>query len=50
MYFGIAANLPEELAVARKKARERRLAANRAASCDRCFEPDAPVVARQNSS
>jgi hypothetical protein len=49
MYFGIAANLPEELAVARKKARERRLASNRAASCDRCFELNAPVVARQKS-
>jgi hypothetical protein len=50
MYFGTAANLPEELAVTRKKARERRLAANRAGSCDLCVEPDAPVVARQNPS
>jgi hypothetical protein len=50
MYFGIAANLPEELAVARKKARERRLAANRVASCDRCSGLDAPVVERQNPS
>jgi transposase InsO family protein len=50
MYFGIAATLPEELAVARKKARERRLASNRAASCDRCSSLDAPVVERQNSS
>jgi transposase InsO family protein len=40
MYFGTAANLPEELAVTRKKAREQRLAANRAASCDLCVEPD----------
>jgi hypothetical protein len=48
MYFGIAAYLPEELAVARKKARERRLASNRAASCDRCSAPHAPVVVRQN--
>jgi hypothetical protein len=50
MYFGTAATLPDELAEARKKARERRLAANRAASCDRCSALEAPVVERQNPS
>jgi hypothetical protein len=50
MYFGIAANLPEELAVARKKARERRMASNRAASYDRCSVQDPAVVKRQNPS
>ena len=37
MYFGTAANLPNELAAARSKARLERLAANRATSCDRCI-------------
>jgi transposase InsO family protein len=50
MYFGIAADLPAELAVARYKARERRLASNRAASCEGCSGLDAPVVERQNHS
>jgi len=36
MYFAIAVNLPTELADARKKARELRLATNRGASCGRC--------------
>jgi hypothetical protein len=36
MYLGTANNLPDELVVARRKARERRLAVNRAASCHRC--------------
>lgn len=36
MYFGTAANLPDELAAARRKARAWRLDANRAMSCDRC--------------
>jgi transposase InsO family protein len=47
MYFAIAATLPGELAVARKKAREQRLAANRATSCDRCSAPDAPTAQLQ---
>ena len=50
MYFGTAATLPDELAAARNKARERRLAANRAASCGRCSAPHAPVAVRQNPS
>jgi hypothetical protein len=50
MYFGTAATVADQLSVARKKARGRRLALNRAASCDRCLEPDAPAVTRQNSS
>ena len=37
MYFGTAADLPTELAVARSQARTARLAANRAMSCDRCI-------------
>lgn len=36
MYFGTAANLPDELAAARRKARAWRLDTNRAISCDRC--------------
>jgi transposase InsO family protein len=36
MYLGNANNLPDELAVARGKARERRLAVNRAVRCYRC--------------
>ncbi len=42
MYFGTAARLPEELATARKTARDKRLAANRAASCARCLPPSDP--------
>jgi len=37
MYFGTAANLPAELAAARRLARAARLAANRESSCDRCL-------------
>jgi len=37
MYFGTAADLPAELAVARDLARGARLAANRGLSCDRCL-------------
>jgi putative transposase len=36
MYLGTATNLHDELIVARAKARERRLVANRALSCHRC--------------
>jgi len=36
MYFGMAPNLPTELAAARKLARAARLAANRGLSCERC--------------
>ena len=36
MYFGMAANLPTELAAARQLARAARLAANRGLSCERC--------------
>ena len=44
MSLGSAANLSDELAAARKKARERRLALNRAASCHRCAPtPGAPA-------
>jgi len=39
MYLGTAKNLPDELVVARAKARERRLAVNRAVSCHRCAPP-----------
>jgi hypothetical protein len=39
MYFGTAKNLPDQLVVARAKARERRLAVNRAVSCHRCAPP-----------
>lgn len=36
MYFGMAANLPSELAAARQLARAARLATNRRLSCERC--------------
>ena len=36
MYFGMAANLPTELAAARQLARAARVAANRGLSCERC--------------
>jgi hypothetical protein len=36
VFFGTVPNLPMELAAARAKALERRLAANRSTSCDRC--------------
>ena len=36
MYFGMAANLPTELAAARQLARAARLTANRGLSCERC--------------
>jgi len=36
---GTAKNLPDQLVVARAKARERRLAVNRAVSCHRCAPP-----------
>ena len=39
MSFGTALNLPRDLAAACAKAREARLAANRALSCGRCVAP-----------
>jgi putative transposase len=39
MYLGTANSLPDELGVVRGKARERRLAVNRAVSCHRCAPP-----------
>ena len=39
MYFGTAPDPPADRADARKKARERRLATNRGASCARCTMP-----------
>ena len=36
MYFGTATNLGDDLAAARKGAIEKRIAENRATSCDRC--------------
>jgi transposase InsO family protein len=48
MYFGTAVDLPAELAAARSKAREERLAANRAMSCNQCSGqqaslPESPI-------
>jgi putative transposase len=37
MYFGTAADLPAELAAARGRARDSRLAANRALACEACL-------------
>ena len=39
VYFGTATSLPDELAAARIAAREKRLAANRVASCSRRTTP-----------
>jgi putative transposase len=39
VYLGTAVNLPEKLAATRKTAREKRLSANRAASCAQCPTP-----------
>ncbi len=44
MYLGTAASLPDQLAIARREARQRRLAANRAASCQRCLSPAASAI------
>jgi putative transposase len=46
MYFGTTANLPAELAAARKQARTARLASNRAMSCDRCLGRAASLPAQ----
>ena len=48
MYLGTAKNLPHELVVARGKARERRLAVNRAVSCHRCAPPPRVPAAAGN--
>jgi putative transposase len=45
MYFGTAANLPAQLAVARSKTRTDRLAANRAMTCDQCSGQQARLPA-----
>jgi hypothetical protein len=45
MYLGTAKDLADELVVARRKARERRLAVNRAVSCHRCVpQPSKPAA------
>ena len=44
MYFGAAANLSDELAAARTKARASRLDANRALSCGRCSNQQPPLT------
>ena len=44
MYFGTAPDLAVDLANARMRARERRLATNRGASCTRCPMPPEPGV------
>jgi hypothetical protein len=48
MYLGTAQNLPDELVVARGKARERRLAVNRAVRCHRCAPPPGEPAAAEN--
>ena len=44
MYFGTAVDLPAELAAARSTAREERLAANRAMSCNQCIGQQATLL------
>jgi len=48
MYLGTATNLPDELVVARGKARKRRLAVNRTISCHRCAPPPGEPAAPAN--
>jgi hypothetical protein len=45
MYLGTANSPPDELVVARGKARERRVAVNRAVSCHRCAPATGPAAA-----
>jgi putative transposase len=40
VYFGLAKTIPAELAATRKVARDERLAANRALSCEACVAPE----------
>jgi transposase InsO family protein len=47
MYFGTAVDLPAELAAARSTAREERLAANRAMSCNQCIGQQATLLVSQ---
>jgi transposase InsO family protein len=47
MYFGTAVDLPAELAAARSKAREERLAANRAMFCNQCIGQQATLLVSQ---
>ena len=47
MYFGTAVDLPAELAAARSKAREERLAANRAMPCNQCIGQQATLPVSQ---
>ena len=44
VYFGQGADIPIDLAVARKAARAERLATNRAVTCEMCTAPEAPAV------
>jgi putative transposase len=48
MYLGTAKNLPDELVIARGKARKRRLAMNRAVTCHRCAPPPGEPAAAEN--
>ena len=48
MYLGTVPNLPEQLETARKQARDRRLAANRALSCHRCSTSLVTLIAPRN--
>jgi transposase InsO family protein len=48
MYFGTAVDLPAQLAAARRKAREERLAANRAMTCDQCSGEQTSLPAPPN--
>jgi len=50
MYFGTAVDLPAELAAARSKAREERLVANRAMSCNQCIGQRSRPAGVANSS
>jgi hypothetical protein len=49
MYFGTAVDLPAQLAAPRSKAREERLAANRAMTCDQCSGEQTSLLASQIS-
>ncbi len=49
MYFSTAVDLPAQLAAARSKASEERLAANRAMTCDLCSGQQTSLLASQIS-
>jgi hypothetical protein len=50
VYFGKGDDIPVKLAAARKAARARRLAENRAVTCDTCTATSEPTTALENAA